>query len=114
MIEGLRVSDDEEILLITIDTVRREADVWTAMDRWPSLVDALSERNAVLRRKGHHHKGLVNLLLELAADGYLMEDDEEELRANANAQVCCVRVGGNMLSLKEASTIGNNVGGRAR
>lgn len=75
------MSEDEEILLIIIDTLRREADVWTAMDRWPTFVDALLERSAILEARGEYHKSLPALLLELARNGHLSPDEEKDVNS---------------------------------
>ena len=73
-------SEDEEILDLVIDTIRRDADVWTANDKWELLTNALMDRNQAQDVKGRHHAGLSNLLLELVSRGRLTEDDEDEIR----------------------------------
>lgn len=65
-----------------IDTVRRDADVWTAMDRWPRLIDALLKRNDMLEARGQHRSGLAKLLSELADRGRLTDKDEGEILAS--------------------------------
>lgn len=82
LIKALVWSTDEEILDVVIDTIRRAADVWTANDKWQLLTNALMDRNQAQDRRGRHHSGLANLLLELAKRGRLSEDDEEEVRAS--------------------------------
>lgn len=63
-----------------IDTVRREAVAWTAMDRWPRFIDALMERLQAMTNTGNGHMGLTSLLLDLAEKGRLSMDDEEDVR----------------------------------
>ncbi len=67
---------------MVIDTVRREAVAWTAMDRWAVFVDALMERHQAMESRSEHHTGLTNLLLELAEKGRLSREDEEDVRAS--------------------------------
>ena len=82
MIKALEWNDDDEILDLVIDTIRRDADVWTANDKWALLTNALMDRNHAQDEKGRHHSGLAALLLELARRGRLSDDDEEEVRAS--------------------------------
>ena len=62
-----------------VDTVKREAVVWTAMDRWPRLVDALVVRNQTIEAQGGFHEGLHDLLKSLVGKGRLTPDDEDEI-----------------------------------
>lgn len=82
LIKALACNDDEEILAIIIDSIRRDADVWTANDKWHLLTNALMDRNQAQDARGKHHSGLANLLLELARRGRLPEDDEDEVKAS--------------------------------
>ena len=66
LVKALQVSQDEEILDVIIDTVRRDADTWTAMDRWEPIIEALLERNAEQDGRGRHHTRLSTLLLEMS------------------------------------------------
>lgn len=76
------MNDDEEILNVIIDSIRRDADVWTANDKWLLLTNALMDRNQVQDARGKHHSGLANLLLELARRGRLPEEDEDEVKSS--------------------------------
>ncbi len=64
-----------------IDTLRREADIWTAIDRWPMFVDALLERLTAIDAQGQYCAELATLLLERAGKGHLSEEEEEDIRA---------------------------------
>lgn len=80
MIKALQDNQDEEILAIIIDALNRDADTWTALDRWGTIVDALMDRHHIFEKKGQHNVPLTDLLLQLADQVRLSEDDEEEVR----------------------------------
>ena len=78
---ALKISEDNNIIDIVVITLRLEADMWTAMDRWPLFVDALMERHEALDACGRHHPALSALLLDLASKGRLLSEDAEDVRA---------------------------------
>lgn len=66
---------------MTFDTVHREADKWTAAERWPGIIDALMDRLPSLSAGDALHRHLVSLLRDLDAKGRLSADDAAELAA---------------------------------
>ncbi|WVO18867.1 uncharacterized protein IAS62_000139 [Cryptococcus decagattii] len=78
MIRALQEAEDDEILDVILDIIKRDADVWTAMDLWPRLGDKLLDRHHVLERKGKEHPRLMQLLRVLAQKKRLNPDDEDE------------------------------------
>lgn len=79
MIRALQEAEDDEILDVILDIIKRDADVWTAMDLWPRLGDKLLDRHHVLERKGKEHLRLMQLLRVLAQKKRLTPDDEDEV-----------------------------------
>nr|KIR49643.1 hypothetical protein I312_00731 [Cryptococcus bacillisporus CA1280] len=79
MIRALQEAEDDEILDVILDIIKRDADVWTAMDLWPRLGDKLLDRHHVLERKGKEHPRLMQLLRVLAQKKRLTPDDEDEV-----------------------------------
>ncbi|KAK8847487.1 hypothetical protein IAR55_005345 [Kwoniella newhampshirensis] len=73
-------SDDEDILDIIIDIIRRDADVWTAMDMWLRFGDKLLDRYHSIEKKGREHPRLLELLRILAQKGRLHADEEDEIK----------------------------------
>ena len=82
LVKALQISRDTDILDVVMDTVRRDADVWTAMDRWEVLTDALMERNASQDAQGQHHPPLSALLVELGQRNRLSPDDLADVQAS--------------------------------
>lgn len=80
MVRALQEAEDDEILDVILDIIKRDADVWTAMDLWPRLGDKLLDRHHALERKGKEHPRLVQLLKVLAQKKRLMPDDEDEVK----------------------------------
>lgn len=80
IIRALRVNESHEILRISIDFLRCHADVWTAMDRWPVIVDALMDRFHQLDGKDIYHPRLPRLIIDLAKQGRAKEEDADEMR----------------------------------
>lgn len=80
MVRALQEAEDDEILDVILDIIKRDADVWTAMDLWPRLGDKLLDRRHALERKGKEHPRLVQLLKVLAQKKRLMPDDEDEVK----------------------------------
>lgn len=80
MIRALQEAEDDEILDVILDIIKRDADVWTAMDLWPRLGDKLLDRHHVLERKGKQHPRLTQLLRALAQKKRLTPDDEDEVK----------------------------------
>ena len=78
---ALKVSENDDIIDVVVVTLRLEADMWTAMDRWPMFVDALMERHEALDARGRHHAALTALLLDLARKGRLLSEDADDVRA---------------------------------
>lgn len=67
-----------------MDTIRRDADVWTAMDRWKQFSDALLERfQAAEAKKKPFDSTLSSILVELADQGRIPGEDVGEVRAYA-------------------------------
>lgn len=63
---------------MSIDSVRREADKWTAQERWPSMVDALMDRLHNLE-EGNLQRRFVELLQDLGRKGRLSREDAAEV-----------------------------------
>ena len=82
LVKALQTSQDEEVLDAIIDTVRRDADTWTAMDRWEPIIEALLERNAEQDARGRHYPRLTMLLLEMSKSGRLQESDLAAVEAS--------------------------------
>nr|XP_019047064.1 hypothetical protein I302_03671 [Kwoniella bestiolae CBS 10118]OCF25994.1 hypothetical protein I302_03671 [Kwoniella bestiolae CBS 10118] len=80
IIRALQDSEDEEILDVIIDIVRRDADVWTAMDGWSRLGDKLLDRYHTLQTQGRHHLRTLQLLEYLVEKGRLTADEEDEVK----------------------------------
>jgi mediator of RNA polymerase II transcription subunit 12 len=87
VIKALRVSEDEDIVSIIVDTIRRNGVAWTALDRWQGIVNALMERLHQQDGKGRHHVHLAGLLMELRDQGRLSEDDRHEVKASVKKHI---------------------------
>ncbi|ORX33960.1 hypothetical protein BD324DRAFT_186207 [Kockovaella imperatae] len=85
LVKALQINRDIDILDCIIDTIRRDADVWTAMDRWELLTDALMERNAAQDTAGQHHAALASLLVELARRDRLSAEDLAEVQSSIDS-----------------------------
>ena len=80
--KALKVTDDEDILDIILDAIRRDADIWTAVYEWAAFVEALLERNRLQDERQKHHAGLCALLLELSLIGRLSKEQTQSLEAS--------------------------------
>nr|XP_019005040.1 uncharacterized protein I203_01884 [Kwoniella mangroviensis CBS 8507]OCF68501.1 hypothetical protein I203_01884 [Kwoniella mangroviensis CBS 8507] len=80
IIRALQDSEDEEVLDVIIDIVRRDADVWTAMDGWSRLGDKLLDRYHTLQTQGKNHLRTLELLEYLVKKGRLTSDEEDEVK----------------------------------
>ena len=76
---GLKFNHDFAILRCIIDTIRRHADVFTAMDRWPRLIDALLNKFHKLDSRDKYHPRICRLLLDLAAAGKVSAEDAADV-----------------------------------
>ncbi|KAL7420053.1 RNA polymerase II mediator complex subunit [Cryptotrichosporon argae] len=85
LVKVTKQSSDPQIILVVIDTVRREADVWTAMDRWRQLSQVLLARFRTIQVFGAHHHALSALLLELGQKKRLPAEDANEVRCAVEA-----------------------------
>jgi hypothetical protein len=74
-----------------MDTVSREADCWTANDRWSRIVDVLMERLHILDSGHDLYKPVIALLSELEGKGRLSKVEKKELKvAKEKIEVVCV------------------------
>ncbi|WVF69703.1 hypothetical protein IAT40_004482 [Kwoniella sp. CBS 6097] len=80
IIRALQDSDDDEILDVILDTVKRDADVWTSMDGWSRLGDKLLDRYHALQTQGKDHPRTLDFLIMLANRNRLTADEQEEVR----------------------------------
>ncbi|WWD21578.1 hypothetical protein CI109_106064 [Kwoniella shandongensis] len=80
LLRALQDSEDDGILDIIIDILRRDADVWTAMDMWSRFGDKLLDRYHSIEKKGEEHPRLLLLLKTLAQKGRLTPDEEDEVK----------------------------------
>jgi hypothetical protein len=81
VVRALKDTQDDEILIMLLDTIRREADTWTALDAWTRIVDVLMNRFYNLQDNGIHHVLMSRLLKYLGSLGKLDEDDIAEVDA---------------------------------
>ncbi|RXK36282.1 hypothetical protein M231_06418 [Tremella mesenterica] len=81
LIKAFRVVQNDEVLAMAVDATRRDAEIWTAMDRWPEITDALMDRIQTLRELDHYNQDLVSLLLDLAKLGRVSAGDAAEVEA---------------------------------
>lgn len=88
LVRGITGTEDEEILLIILDSIKRDADVWTSIDRWNQITTALMERFRMLQRKNRFVPQLAAVLLMLAAHGRLPSAAEDEVRAATSRSRC--------------------------
>lgn len=80
MLQAITHAEDEEVVLMAMDTVVREADCWTANDRWTRIADALVERLHNVQPGERIHTALVRLLGELQQQGRLSGAERKDLR----------------------------------
>ncbi|WVR04690.1 hypothetical protein IAU60_001701 [Kwoniella sp. DSM 27419] len=80
IVRALQDSEDEEILHVILDTVKRDADVWTSMDGWSRLGDKLLDRYHAIQTRGGGHPRTLELLGHLADLGRLSPEEEDEVR----------------------------------
>jgi mediator of RNA polymerase II transcription subunit 12 len=80
MLSAIEGAEDPDVVLMAMDTVVREADCWTANDRWSRIVDVLMER--LLRSSPTYplYKRSANLLSELEGQGRLTKEEKKELK----------------------------------
>jgi mediator of RNA polymerase II transcription subunit 12 len=88
---SFRYAEDEEILHMTLDTVQREADKWTAMERWPMIIDALMDR--LPNVTGSLQRRWVKVLQDLERKGRLSRDDAGEVATIAEEIKVCPKPG---------------------
>jgi hypothetical protein len=73
---------DESIILVIVDSIRCDSQVWTAMNRWIPISRALLHRMRGQDAEGRHHKGLVGLLVEVNDKAKLDDGELEEVQAS--------------------------------
>ena len=81
LLKALQLVQDKDVLAMTVNAVRRDADIWTAMDRWHQVIDTAMDRIQSLRERDQYNVDLMGLLLELAKQGRLPADDLAELES---------------------------------
>lgn len=81
MLAAIKQATNPEVVLMAMDTVTREADCWTANDRWSRIVDVLMERLHMLDVGDDLYKRVVALLSELEGKGRLSKVEKKELKA---------------------------------
>jgi mediator of RNA polymerase II transcription subunit 12 len=91
MLAAIRQATDPEVVRLAMDTVSREADCWTANDRWSRIVDVLMERLHMLDVGDDLYKPVIALLSELESKGRLSKVEKKELKvAKEKIEVVCV------------------------
>jgi hypothetical protein len=80
MLAAIKLATNPDVVLMAMDTVTREADCWTANDRWSRIVDVLMERLHLLKAGDKLHRPIVVLLSELEGRGRLSKAEKKELR----------------------------------
>jgi hypothetical protein len=80
MLAAIKLATNPDVVLMAMDTVTREADCWTANDRWSRIVDVLMERLHLLKAGDKLHRPIVVLLSELESRGRLSKAEKKELR----------------------------------
>ncbi|TXT13184.1 hypothetical protein VHUM_01585 [Vanrija humicola] len=86
IVRGITGTEDEEILLVIIDSIKGDAHVWTSIDRWNQITTALMERFRSMQRQGRFFAPLATLLLQIARQGRLPTASESEVRAATERQ----------------------------
>ena len=81
MVRAITHAEDPEVVLMAMDTVIREADCWTANDRWGRITDALVERLHDVKPGEKLHGALITLLSELRQQGRLSSGERKDLKA---------------------------------
>lgn len=81
LLKALQLVQDKEVLAMTVNAVRRDADIWTAMDRWHQVIDTVMDRIQSLRERDQYNVELMGLLLDLAKQGRLPADDLAEVES---------------------------------
>lgn len=81
MVRAITHAEDPEVVLMAMDTVIREADCWTANDRWGRITDALVERLHNVKPGETLHTALITLLSELRQQGRLSSGERKDLKA---------------------------------
>lgn len=71
ILRALKAPVHNSVLNITLDTVRRGAEVWTAMDRQGELANALLSKFTRLQAEGHFNYSLWKQLKQFTQQGYL-------------------------------------------
>lgn len=79
LVRGITGTEDEEILLVILDSIKRDADVWTSIDRWNQITVALMDRFRVMLRKGRFLSQLAVVLLSLVQHGRLPPGAAQEV-----------------------------------
>ncbi|KAK4684962.1 hypothetical protein P7C73_g5195, partial [Tremellales sp. Uapishka_1] len=80
LLKGLKMSSDMEVLSVIVDAIKRHEDVWTSIDAWGRLANALMDRFQRLRRREKWHHGLSELLLAMADNGRLDAEATKKVR----------------------------------
>lgn len=80
-VQAITHADDPEVVLMAMDTVIREADSWTANERWGRITDALVERLHHVVPRDQLHDPLIALLTELQEQGRLTAGERKDLKA---------------------------------
>ena len=80
MLSAIEGAENTDVVLMAMDTVVREADCWTANDRWSRIVDVLMERLLRSSPTDPLYKRSANLLSELEGQGRLTKEEKKELK----------------------------------
>jgi mediator of RNA polymerase II transcription subunit 12 len=80
MLRAIKEAENTDVVLMAMDTVVREADCWTANDRWSRIVDVLMDRLLHSSPTEMLHRRIANLLSELDTQGRLTKTEKKELR----------------------------------
>ncbi|KLT44190.1 hypothetical protein CC85DRAFT_283709 [Cutaneotrichosporon oleaginosum] len=116
LVKGITGTEDPEILLIILDSIKRDADVWTSIDRWNQITAALVARFRAMQRRGEFCAPLVAVLQMLVqhhrlvdphAEAEVLKARERHRRVSPEAPSIAVDMDQSMEGLRQVITAGN-------
>ncbi|BEJ12006.1 hypothetical protein CspHIS471_0204660 [Cutaneotrichosporon sp. HIS471] len=116
LVKGITATEDPEILLIILDSIKRDADVWTSIDRWNQITSALVARFRAMQRRGGFCAPLVAVLQMLvqhhrlvdpSAEAEVLKARERHRRASPETPSIAVDMDQSMDGLRQVITAGS-------
>ncbi|BEI81318.1 hypothetical protein CcaverHIS002_0204780 [Cutaneotrichosporon cavernicola] len=116
LVKGITATEDPEILLIILDSIKRDADVWTSIDRWNQITSALVARFRAMQRRGGFCAPLVAVLQMLvqhhrlvdpSAEAEVLNARERHRRASPETPAIAVDIDQSMEGLRQVITTGS-------